>query len=1705
MSNESEIDTAVAEGGAYEVIRSRLTEQADSLDKQVEVLNQSRISEFGQPQMEITSRVRVRTENNCIARDIVPVGNLLLFGYNVFIGLKKETQVNDVFSLFQLKSEEGAIGLVEQDLSKSFLSDAKFQKDFKELYVYYKEARLLQLKIQNDLLFAVFQIGKKLTDVRVFQWMITKEEEPKYIDNRGERSLQIIPSHDFEWQSVTREQHVNGTHAHVNIGDKVFVETIKGSLTVKIENNTEDGLGIYSEPVDDKNQSLSDADIQFAEVGSLVLLKILPYREQEYRFLVYNTRTQKVNRIDAIGSACISLPEDHGIIFPGGYYLQSGETKSFPDDIPGLQFKRQIRSPNGEDVLYVFYEPETGLCGLYCYNMIHKALKNPIYAHGYSIFNDGTAIFFSSEEEPTRIHPMQVWQTPFYSDEFAAKQPTTDSFFSRIGNRELVRGISDISSICRLIENPRPTRLLYEDLIKSCKDLFDSYYWLEENEVEDIHKTISEITATSELVIDEFEKVSQIRLKADALLKTAKDKQKHIVTAINPKSWKTPEQYVQALVALRHQRGHLISLQEQRYIDKKVLKSLESELQEHFDKLSTTTVAFLANDDSLAPYRTKIEELQKAINKIEVVVEIAPLVEELDSLSHGLDVVTEILNGLEVEDATVRTKIIDDISTIYGQLNQIKALARNRRKQLGSGEASAEFAAQFRLFSQSINNALAQVDTPDKADQELSRLMIQLEELESKFSEYDQFLDEILAKREELHSAFEERRQTLLEERQRRSQNLFTAAERTLKGVNRRASTFKSEDDLNSYFASDPMIMKLTELSANLREYDDQVKADDVEAQLKAAKETAIRALRDKQDIYEDGGNVIKLGAHKFSVNSQVLDLTLIPKNDGLYRHLIGTDFYEKLQNKALLELQPYWQQALVSENNEVSRCEYLASLIIKDAEQQANDLSLSKLYKAIDSQQELSDLVDSYISDRYQEGYEKGIHDNDTCHLLSALIPIHKRAGLLRFSPKSRALAMLFWSFSSTSDKQRTIWQSQALSAKSLLAILDSNQGFNSLTEELSTRINRFKETFGLPFSTSDITSAVAYLGQELASGKLSFVFSDSAAKIEKAFGQKLKLDNEWQNFQKTISVCTSLDSTEQSQDIRATSLRDVWHLTFVWLDAFVQSNIEQLSNRRHYIPEVAAFLICQHTIERRNSDVDLLVEVPNLLSEHRNIEDGKLTIALDEFNERMQYFHDIHLPNFNRYHQLRRDIMETSRRELQLSQFVAKPLSSFVRNKLINEVYFPLIGANLAKQMGTVGEDKRTDLMGLLLLISPPGYGKTTLMEYIANRLGLIFMKINCPSLGHEVTSIDPSTAPNATARQELEKLNLGLEMGNNVMLYLDDIQHTHPEFLQKFISLCDGTRRIDGVWEGQSKTYDMRGKKFCVVMAGNPYTESGDVFKVPDMLANRADIYNLGDVLNGKESQFAMSYIENALTSNAVLAPLALRDMQDVYKFIDMANGKDVASTDLKYEYSGAEINEICTVLKHLFVIQDVILKVNLEYIKSAATAEDYRQEPAFKLQGSYRNMNKMAEKVSAVMNHNELMQLIEDHYIGEAQTLTSGAEENLLKLAIMRGTMNEQQQSRWAHICQAFESKHSLQIEGDPTHQAVKQLSQMAHTLTEIRDDMYQSDTGDLIKPINRVAAAMYLLSKVWRGDEKSNYKEQLSQLDDKIKSETTDDS
>jgi hypothetical protein len=492
-----------------------------------------------------------------------------------------------------------------------------------------------------------------------------------------------------------------------------------------------------------------------------------------------------------------------------------------------------------------------------------------------------------------------------------------------------------------------------------------------------------------------------------------------------------------------------------------------------------------------------------------------------------------------------------------------------------------------------------------------------------------------------------------------------------------------------------------------------------------------------------------------------------------------------------------------------------------------------------------------------------------------------------------------------------------------------------------------------------------------------------------------------------------------EWRRDLDAALAAERWRLALGWVRAYAQAHAPHAAV---WAEDAAIVLAVNVPRERISATLDRTVE--GLRAEHARVVDGRITLNLNDFWRRLRH-HVAHVvPGFEALQRLKLELVAAEKERLKLAQLQAKPLPTFVRNRLIDEVYLPLVGDNLAKQIGAAGPGSRTDRMGMLLLISPPGYGKTTLMEYVADRLGLIFVRINCPALGHAVTSIDPATAPNSAARQELEKLNLGLAMGNNVMLYLDDIQHTHAEFLQKFIALADGTRRIEGVWNGQPRTYDLRGKRFAVVMAGNPYTESGEVFKMPDMLANRADIYNLGDVLSGHEGLFALSYIENSLTSNPVLLPLAARDPADVVRLVQRAEGREVAGSDFAHAYSAVELDELTSLMQRLFRVRDLLLKVNLAYIESAAQRDAYRSEPPFKLQGSYRNMTKLAGKVTALMRDDEIDMLLRDHYRGEAQTLTHGAEENLLKLAALLGTQSAEEGARWQTICDEFVRRHKL---------------------------------------------------------------------------------
>merc|ERR1712000_583696 len=91
--------------------------------------------------------------------------------------------------------------------------------------------------------------------------------------------------------------------------------------------------------------------------------------------------------------------------------------------------------------------------------------------------------------------------------------------------------------------------------------------------------------------------------------------------------------------------------------------------------------------------------------------------------------------------------------------------------------------------------------------------------------------------------------------------------------------------------------------------------------------------------------------------------------------------------------------------------------------------------------------------------------------------------------------------------------------------------------------------------------------------------------------------------------------------------------------------------------------------------------------------------------------------------------------------------------------------------------------------------------------------------------------------------------------------------------------------------------------------------------------------------------------------------------------------------------------------------------------------------------------MTKKISAVMNTDELMQMIQDHYLGESQLLTTGAEGNLLKLAELRGNMTAEQQHRWEAIKADFLRNKAMG--GDDADTGARVVAQLADLVSGVQ--------------------------------------------------------
>src|SRR5690606_5678464 len=461
---------------------------------------------------------------------------------------------------------------------------------------------------------------------------------------------------------------------------------------------------------------------------------------------------------------------------------------------------------------------------------------------------------------------------------------------------------------------------------------------------------------------------------------------------------------------------------------------------------------------------------------------------------------------------------------------------------LKSTEPVAELSAQLTLLEQSVANYLELSTTELKVDEYYTKIIVQLEELESKFSEFDEFVLKIADKRDEVIKAFNSRREQLVEQVNKRSSSLEQIGLRVLKNIENKSKTFNSREDIQSFYASDLMIDKIRQLVAELKDLSDVSKAENLENLLKKSQEDALRILRDKTELYVDGDNIIALGKHKFTVNKQPLSLTLIRRNNELYYHLTGTSFFQEVKSSEILAYQDIWEQELVSENNEVYRAEYLAYQTLLTSRVQSN----------FNAEQ----FINQTVEQNYTENYIKEVHNVDALAIYLGLAEIDNKLDLLRFDSQTRAIAQLFWHELEVDTRDKLAALVQATAA--VMRTFPNSKRSEEVIKQISKSFHQWPSSLHLEgVSPSNISN---YIFQTFSKYK-RFTLSETA-------------DHFRQEFLRLLEKKKVLKDYEQDINQERFKNEDRYLLITNWLYGYVEQE-EKAEDYGRYIEETAAALL--------------------------------------------------------------------------------------------------------------------------------------------------------------------------------------------------------------------------------------------------------------------------------------------------------------------------------------------------------------------------------------------------------------------------------------------------------------------------------------------------------------------------------------------------
>ncbi|MFM7099958.1 MAG: AAA family ATPase, partial [Verrucomicrobiota bacterium] len=333
---------------------------------------------------------------------------------------------------------------------------------------------------------------------------------------------------------------------------------------------------------------------------------------------------------------------------------------------------------------------------------------------------------------------------------------------------------------------------------------------------------------------------------------------------------------------------------------------------------------------------------------------------------------------------------------------------------------------------------------------------------------------------------------------------------------------------------------------------------------------------------------------------------------------------------------------------------------------------------------------VQEFMASRYQDGYTRGLHDLDGVQILTALAAAHAGLERARFHPTARACAAVFWTRFCPAET-RSLWGAKLRGFAERNRLFPGDPAQGSYIRSLQGVVAHFLGTHPL-YPGEMAAEAGEYLFYELTAGE-AFSVTREADHLATAFHQHLVIKGHDDTFAAARQALASHPASELEL------VRD-------WVRGYLLAQPEAGTA----VEEVAAIVFCGDALPRAIVQTGARTSLEGMKGVHRRLEGGRYVFDYLDFTVRLRRFGSEVVPRFEAYHRLKGTLIDRERARLRLEEFRPRVLSSFVRNQLTDRVYLPLVGDNLAKQVGAAGAARRTDQMGLLLLISPPGYGKTT-----------------------------------------------------------------------------------------------------------------------------------------------------------------------------------------------------------------------------------------------------------------------------------------------------------------------------------------------------------------------------------------------------------